>query len=103
MADNPALVQQIIALESELSTLDGEIRQQEAKMNALMSRLYGLTEAEKILVEKGLKAYQSEEKALPLTPALPPGRRQRRRDSGQRLEQMHLDGQSPQPSVAEGR
>jgi hypothetical protein len=51
VADNPALVQQIIALEGELSALDGEIARQEAEMNALVNRLYGLSEAEKILVQ----------------------------------------------------
>ncbi len=103
VADNPALVQQIIALEGELSALDANIARQEAEMNALVNRLYGLTEAEKILVEKGLKAYQSEERTSPLTRSLPPGRRQRTRYSDQQLEQMRSDAQSPQPNVAESR
>jgi hypothetical protein len=55
--DNLALVKQIIALEGELSALDSEIMQQEAEMNALVNRLYGLTEVEKILVQKCLRPY----------------------------------------------
>jgi hypothetical protein len=51
--DNPALVQQIIALEGELSALDAEIARREAEMNALVNRLYGLTEAETVLVQNG--------------------------------------------------
>ena len=50
--DNPALVQQIIALEGELSTLDADIIRQEAEMNALVNRLYGLTHAEVTLIEE---------------------------------------------------
>jgi hypothetical protein len=49
--DNPALVQQIIALEGELSALDAEIARQEAEMNALVNRLYDLSEAERILIQ----------------------------------------------------
>jgi len=54
---NPALVEQVIALEGELAALDSDIMQQETEMNALVYRLYGLTEAEKILVQKGLRPY----------------------------------------------
>jgi hypothetical protein len=53
VADNTALVQQIIALEKELSALEANIARQEAEMNALVNRLYGLTEAEAQLVAKG--------------------------------------------------
>jgi hypothetical protein len=52
VADNPALVQQIIELEAELSTIEFNIAHQEAEMNALINRLYGLTEAEAQLVAK---------------------------------------------------
>ena len=55
--DNPALVEQIIALEGELAALDSDIMQQEAEMNALVNRLYGLTEAEKLLVQKCVRPY----------------------------------------------
>lgn len=44
--DNPAMVQQIIALESELSEQEADIAHQEAKLNALINQLYGLTDAE---------------------------------------------------------
>ncbi len=53
VADNPALVKQIIALEEELSTLEADIARQEAEMNALINRLYGLTKSEAQLVAKG--------------------------------------------------
>jgi hypothetical protein len=53
VADNPALVQQIIALEGELSELEADIARQEAEMNAIVNHLYGLTEAEAQLVTKG--------------------------------------------------
>lgn len=51
--DNPALVQQIVALEAELSALDADIRRQEAGMNGLVNSLYDLTEAEARMVAKG--------------------------------------------------
>ena len=54
LADNPALVQQIIALEAELSELEGKIAREEAEMNAFINRLYGLTEAEARLIEKAI-------------------------------------------------
>lgn len=50
VADNPAVVQQIIALEQELSAIEAAIGRQEAEMNALVYRLYDLTEAEIALV-----------------------------------------------------
>ena len=52
MADNPALVQQIIEFEAELSNLESRIARQEAEMNALINRLYKLTEAEAQMVAK---------------------------------------------------
>jgi hypothetical protein len=51
--DNPALVQQIIALESELSALESRIERQETEINTMINRLYGLTEAEKHLIAAG--------------------------------------------------
>lgn len=51
--DNPAVVQQVIALEAELSGLEVDIAAKEAEMNGLINRLYGLTEAERRLVVKG--------------------------------------------------
>ena len=53
MADNPVLVQQIIALEGELSKLEADIACQEAEMDALINRLYGLSAAEEQMVTKG--------------------------------------------------
>ena len=53
VADNPALVQQIIALEGELSKLEADIARQEGEMNGLINRLYGLSPAEEQLVTKG--------------------------------------------------
>lgn len=50
VADNPALVQQIIALEGELSGLEINIARQETEMNDLINCLYGLTEAETQMV-----------------------------------------------------
>ena len=52
VADNPALVQQIIALEGELSKLEADIARQETEMNGLINRLYGLSAAEEQLVTK---------------------------------------------------
>jgi hypothetical protein len=51
--DNPALVQQIIALESELSALESRIERQETEINIMINHLYGLTEAEKQLIAAG--------------------------------------------------
>lgn len=53
VADNPALVQQIIALEAELSALEARIAGQESEINALIYRLYGLTKAEAMMVANG--------------------------------------------------
>ena len=70
VADNPAVVQQIIALESQLAMLDADIVRQEAEMDAVLGRLYGLTKAEKVLIKKGLEAYRrSEEVPAPQSPA----------------------------------
>lgn len=52
VADNPALVQQVIALESELAAQEAEIARQEAEMEAIVNRLYGLTEDEILLVRR---------------------------------------------------
>lgn len=51
VADNPAIVEQVIALERELSSLECDIARQEAGMNALVYRLYGLAQQEIALVE----------------------------------------------------
>lgn len=51
--DNKAIMEQVIALEGELSTLEVEIARKEAEINDLIARLYGLTEAEKALVQRG--------------------------------------------------
>lgn len=53
VADNPAVVQQVITLEAELAALEADIAKKEAAMNALVERLYGLTETEISLVAKG--------------------------------------------------
>lgn len=53
LPDNPALVQQIIEREGKLSALEVDIDRQEAEMDALVSRLYGLTDAESQLIAKG--------------------------------------------------
>ena len=52
VADNPAVVQQIIDLECDLSALESEIALQETEMNTLIYRLYDLTQAEIALVER---------------------------------------------------
>ena len=53
VADNPALVQQIVSLEAELSALEAKIAGQEAEMNTLVYQLYGLTEGERQMVASG--------------------------------------------------
>ena len=50
--DNLALVQQIIALEGELSALDAEILREEGEMNTVVNRLYDVTHADVTLIEK---------------------------------------------------
>jgi len=55
-SDNPAIVEQIIALEGELSQLESEIARQEAEMNQLvyaLYSLYSLNDADRRLVEMG--------------------------------------------------
>jgi hypothetical protein len=52
VADNPAVVQQIIALEQELSALEADIARQESEMNSLVYRLYGLSQADIGLVQR---------------------------------------------------
>ncbi|MGH7087655.1 MAG: hypothetical protein ACREFQ_02010 [Stellaceae bacterium] len=51
--DNRALVQQIIALEGELSALEADIARQETEMNALVNRLCAVTESEARLIANG--------------------------------------------------
>ena len=46
-------MQQIIALESELSDLEAKIARQEAEMNAYINRLYDLTEEEQRIIAQG--------------------------------------------------
>ena len=53
VTDNPAAVQQVIALEAELSALETDIRAKEAAMNAAVERLYQLSAAEVGLVALG--------------------------------------------------
>lgn len=53
VADNPALVKQIIALEDELSASEADIARQEAEMNTIINGLYGLTEAEAQVIAVG--------------------------------------------------
>jgi hypothetical protein len=53
--DNPALVQQIIALERELASLEADITRQEAEMNALVYRLYDLSQAEIALIDRDMR------------------------------------------------
>ncbi len=50
VVDNPAVVQQIIELESRLSELETEIARAEVAMNSLVNRLYELSEADIALV-----------------------------------------------------
>jgi hypothetical protein len=51
--DNSAIVKQVIKLEVELSDIEAEISVQEAELNALIDRLYGLSEAEAKMVKNG--------------------------------------------------
>jgi TaqI-like C-terminal specificity domain len=51
--DNPAVVQQVIALETELSAIEAKIVAGERDMNALVDHLYGLSEAEAGLLACG--------------------------------------------------
>ncbi|MBV8738329.1 MAG: hypothetical protein JO007_13945 [Alphaproteobacteria bacterium] len=51
VADNPAVVQQIITLERQLSAVETDIAQKEAEMNGLVYRLYNLSQADISLIE----------------------------------------------------
>jgi hypothetical protein len=51
VADNPAVVQQIITLERELSRLEADTTQHEAEINVLIYRLYDLTDDDIALIE----------------------------------------------------
>jgi hypothetical protein len=50
VTDNPAIVSQIIKLEKQLGALESDIANEEALLNGLVYRLYGLTDAEIELV-----------------------------------------------------
>jgi hypothetical protein len=52
VADNPAVVQQVIGLEVELSAIEADILTKEIGMNDLVNRLYGLSEAEAEIVRR---------------------------------------------------
>jgi hypothetical protein len=51
--DGSSVVLQIVALERELASLDGEIARQERATNALLDGLYGLGTEEIEMVQKG--------------------------------------------------
>jgi hypothetical protein len=51
VADNPDVVQQIIALEGKLAELEASIACDETAMNVLIKRLYGLTDVDVALIE----------------------------------------------------
>jgi hypothetical protein len=53
VVDNPAIVQQVINLEAELSGIEADILTKEIEMNALVDRLYGLSEADAGIVRLG--------------------------------------------------
>lgn len=53
VTENKALVDQIIELEVQLSDLEGQIKAEEAEINALTYTLYGLTAEEIQMVEQG--------------------------------------------------
>lgn len=55
VADNPAVVEQIIALEKELSALDADIARKESEMNALVYHLYALSQADITLIERDVR------------------------------------------------
>ena len=95
LAENLALVQQVIALESELSMLDSDIRRQEAEMNALVNRLYGIADADQLLVEKARTRYQkAEQVSAPVTASAPKveNRLSRGRRSNRRIERTSSIG-----------
>lgn len=51
--DNPAIVEQVVELDRELRELDAEIERAEGEMNQLLYSLYGLSDDEIRLVERG--------------------------------------------------
>lgn len=53
ITDNAALIQQVVERQQRLAFLDSEIARQEAEMNAVVNRLYGLTDGEAALVAGG--------------------------------------------------
>ncbi len=53
LSDNPTTVAQVIALEAELSAIEVDINEKEYEMNALVDKLYGLTDGERQLVAQG--------------------------------------------------
>ncbi len=53
VVDNPAIIQQVIELEAELSAIEAEILNREVKINTLVSRLYELSEADTKIIERG--------------------------------------------------
>jgi hypothetical protein len=53
VTETSALVQQIITLEADLSELERDIRRREKEMNELVNSLYGLTDAEVLVVVRG--------------------------------------------------
>jgi hypothetical protein len=53
VVDNPAIVQQVIKLEAELSRIEADILTKEIEMNDLVDRLYGLSEADAKIVRLG--------------------------------------------------
>jgi hypothetical protein len=50
--DNPAIVNQIVAFEAELSAVDRDIERQEVEMNSIVYNLYGVTDEEIDLIER---------------------------------------------------
>jgi hypothetical protein len=53
VADNPAVVQQIVTHERELTRLEADNTQHEAEINTLIYRLYDLTDNDIALIEYG--------------------------------------------------
>ena len=53
VVDNPAIVQQVIGLEAELSGIEADIFTREIEMDALVDRLYGLPETDAKIVRLG--------------------------------------------------
>lgn len=55
VTDNAAIVSQIITLEGDLSRLESEIEQQETQINGSIYELYGFTEQEIAIIERGYR------------------------------------------------